>query len=145
MTDHPLSLVKKPWYKDGLRFGCTECGQCCTGSPGYIWVSDEEIQTIAQHLRLGIQEFADRYLKRVGDRFSLREHSAKFDCVFLNGKKCGIYQVRPKQCRTFPWWPGFLENAESWQAAAKYCEGIRDDAPIVPLEQIEAHLNSHSE
>ena len=33
----------KPWYAEGLRFKCTECGQCCTGAPGYVWVNEEEV------------------------------------------------------------------------------------------------------
>ena len=32
-----------PWYKDGLRFQCTGCGDCCTGGPGYVWVNQAEI------------------------------------------------------------------------------------------------------
>ena len=27
------------WYRDGLRFECTRCGACCTGAPGYVWVT----------------------------------------------------------------------------------------------------------
>ena len=38
---------KKPWYKDGLRFECTQCGACCSGEPGFVWVADEEIAGMA--------------------------------------------------------------------------------------------------
>lgn len=126
-----------PWYKDGLRFGCTGCGQCCTGSPGYVWVSLEEIEAIAEYLKLSVDEFALRYLRQVEEDYSLREHPHNYDCVFLKEKKCQIYPVRPKQCRTFPWWKGVVESEEAWQKAAKRCEGINHpDAPIVPLEKI---------
>ena len=27
----------EPWYRDGLRFQCTQCGNCCTGDPGVVW------------------------------------------------------------------------------------------------------------
>ena len=33
----------QPWYAAGLQFGCTECGNCCAGAPGYVWISTEEI------------------------------------------------------------------------------------------------------
>ena len=35
------------WYKDGLAFTCTQCGNCCTGGPGYVWLSDAEIDRFA--------------------------------------------------------------------------------------------------
>ena len=37
-----------PWYRDGLAFSCTRCGACCTGGPGYVWVSPEEIEELAR-------------------------------------------------------------------------------------------------
>ena len=39
-----------PWYADGLQFTCTQCGDCCTGDPGVVWVTDEELKAIADHL-----------------------------------------------------------------------------------------------
>lgn len=126
-----------PWYADGLRFECTGCGQCCTGAPGYIWVSGEEIQQIAQFLNFSIEEFSERYLRRVKGRLSLLELPKTFDCIFLKDKKCQIYSVRPIQCRTFPWWPKNLKSEKEWRDAARFCEGIRAEAPLIPLETIE--------
>jgi len=49
MSD-PLKMAKKElWYKPGLRFKCTECGACCTGAPGYVWISEKEIKAVAHH------------------------------------------------------------------------------------------------
>ena len=42
------SRAKTPWYRDGLAFSCTRCGACCTGAPGYVWVSAEEIEQLAE-------------------------------------------------------------------------------------------------
>lgn len=130
----------EPWYAKGLHFKCTECGQCCTGAPGYIWVSEKEIETIADHLNISIQDFYQRYIRRVKGRLSLLEHPANYDCVFLKDKKCQIYQVRPTQCRTFPWWPQNLQSEKDWKEAAIYCEGIREEAPLVPFETIQTQL-----
>lgn len=133
-------LKEEPWYAQGLRFKCTGCGQCCTGAPGYIWVTEAEIEQIAQHLNLSILEFSQRYLRRVKDRFSLLEYPKNFDCIFLKDKKCQIYSVRPSQCRTFPWWPNNLQSEKDWQEAARHCEGISSEAPIVPLHEIQEQL-----
>ncbi|WP_296458322.1 hypothetical protein [Rubinisphaera sp.] len=43
------------WYKDGLKFECTQCGNCCTGGPGAVWVSEEEIQAIAEYLEKPVE------------------------------------------------------------------------------------------
>lgn len=144
MSKSKLSVLTKsdtkPWYQKGLPFSCTECGKCCTGAPGYVWLNAKEMETIANFLKISIQEFTDQYLRKIGNRFSLREDPYSFDCVFLKGKGCTIYPVRPTQCRTFPWWPENLESEEDWQEASSYCEGISDDAPLVSCTEIEKHL-----
>lgn len=126
-----------PWYAEGLSFECTGCGQCCTGSPGYIWVDAQEIEQIAAYLKLTVADFSRRYLRRVKGCFSLLEMPRTYDCVFLKDKKCQIYSVRPTQCRTFPWWPRHLKSEKEWKEAARYCEGINPEAPLVPFETIE--------
>lgn len=137
MTKLAMIQNQDPWYSQGLSFQCTGCGQCCTGAPGYIWVNEQEILEIAQFLNLSISEFSKRYLRKVNDRFSLLEMPKNYDCIFLKDKKCQIYSVRPTQCRTYPWWPQTLKDEKAWKEAAKFCEGIRIDAPLVPFDEIE--------
>lgn len=134
----PLKMApEKVWYHEGLRFECTSCGQCCTGSPGYVWITPEEIITIAEHLGLDLDTFVAKYVRQVGSRFSLKEEPGTFDCVFLREKKCSIYPCRPKQCRTFPFWPQHLASKEAWNQVATYCEGICSTAPVIPAEEID--------
>ena len=134
------------WYKEGLHFECTGCGKCCTGNPGYVWVTEEEIEKIATLLNLPIQLFKTRYIRRVDNRYALIEkRTFPHDCVFLKDNQCTIYSVRPKQCRTFPWWPYNLSSPEAWKRAAKECEGINDQALLVPFEKIEEQLKRHLE
>jgi uncharacterized protein len=137
--------VIQPWYEEGLRFNCTGCGQCCTGSPGYVWVSEEEMSAIANFMQISLQDFVRLYVRRVNGRFSLLEHPKNFDCVFLKDKKCQIYSVRPIQCRTFPWWPKNLKTKEDWQEAAQFCEGINIEAPLIPIQTIQEQLNAQEE
>jgi hypothetical protein len=141
---HSLNVIKEdeqqPWYKNGLRFQCTGCGQCCTGAPGYIWVTEQEIAAIAQYLNYDLKTFTETYVIEVNGRLSLREHVSPYDCVFLKDKKCQIYPVRPKQCRTFPWWPRHLGSKQAWEEAARECEGINNNAPLVPFEVIREQL-----
>lgn len=131
---------QEPWYKSGLRFECTGCGQCCTGFPGAVWVTDEEIHAIAKYLELPLEEFHRLHLRKIDGRWSLKEDAHTYDCTFLKDKKCQIYPVRPTQCRTFPWWPRNLKTEQDWKQAAKYCEGIQCNAPVVAYETIQNQL-----
>src|SRR5580765_3662769 len=96
-----LHSPPEPWYKDGLCFTCTQCGNCCTGAPGYVWVNEEELQQIAGFLGKPIGEIRLMRTKRVGKQLSLTEHG-NGDCTFFDGatRGCTIYPVRPRQCRT---------------------------------------------
>lgn len=135
-------MSKKPsldekWYKEGLRFKCTECGQCCTGAPGYVWLTDEDIERFADHFKLTKEAFLKTYARHVKGRYSLKESPVNYDCVFLNGKRCTVYNARPKQCRKFPFWPANLTSKAAWDDASKYCEGINaKDAPLIPASEI---------
>lgn len=130
MSDHP-------WYKEGLQFTCTQCGDCCTGEPGYVWVTPEEIQQIADHRGISIGEFMIHHTKHVAGRVSLREF-ANGDCTFFDGatRKCTVYSVRPSQCRTWPFWKSNLESREAWEQVVSICPGS-GCGEFVPLEQIQ--------
>src|SRR5262245_462487 len=104
--------MSKPWYADGLRFSCTQCGNCCTGPEGAVWFTADEGRAIAQMLGLSESDFLERYTRVIGARRSLNETPSEFgfDCVFLRREtigdrtfaRCSIYESRPTQCRTWP-------------------------------------------
>jgi Fe-S-cluster containining protein len=126
------------WYKDGLKFKCTGCGQCCTGEPGYVWLSPEEVDNISAHLNISKEKFIQTYTRSIFGKLSLREDRITYDCTFLKDNRCQIYSARPSQCRTFPWWKENISSSESWKEVAKRCEGVdHPEAPVIPLEVIE--------
>jgi len=132
-------MTQPDWYKEGLRFQCTECGKCCMGKSGFVWVSEEEAAAMAATLEISLPLFKRKYLRQRDNRYALVEKKISEDnyaCIFLNDKKCLVYKARPTQCRTFPWWKENLTTEESWKLAANDCEGINDDAPLVPYSQI---------
>lgn len=141
MTDKLSIINEDPWYKDGLSFECTGCGKCCSGSPGYVWVNFDEIEQIANYLKLPVDQFKRRYLRQKNGRYALIELPSKdYSCVFLQDNRCTIYSVRPLQCQKFPWWISNLSSKEAWNEAAKRCEGIRSSAPIYSQEEIDSEL-----
>lgn len=133
-------MASDKWYRDGLKFTCTQCGNCCSGDPGYVWADKEEIARISAFLGRTDGWLDSKHLRRVGLRYSLTER-ADGDCVFLkreNGKTtCTIHPVRPIQCRTWPFWNENLSSEEKWNAvAAQKCPGMNkgDNYDLVQIE-----------
>ena len=105
---------------------CEACqGNCCIGESGYIWVSLEEIRAMAQHLQMSEAVFINDYLLKIRYRFTLKEipYEGGFGCIFFDREKrmCRIYDVRPSQCRTFPFWEYFKQNIDE---VVTECPGI---------------------
>ena len=117
-------MSSKPWYREGLSFSCTRCGDCCTGVPGYVWVEPTEIEALAKHLGLSVDSFGERYLRKVGRRYSLIEKPGG-DCVFFDSEQrhCRVYDVRPRQCRTWPFWDSNLKTPQAWKQTCEICPG----------------------
>lgn len=129
-----------PWYRDGLKFRCTGCGDCCTGGAGYVWVDDAEIAAIAEYLDKPVGEIRLMYCRPVRNRVSLNEH-ANGDCVFFDSQKrnCAIYPVRPVQCRTWPFWRSNLSTESEWHSVMRECPGA-GMGDFFPLEEIEIRV-----
>jgi Fe-S-cluster containining protein len=126
-----------PWYRDGLRFECTRCGACCTGAPGYVWVTPEEVARLAEFLGESVEEFGRKSLRRVGSRYSLIE-KAGGDCIFWSRESgCTVYPARPVQCRTWPFWPDNLEAPDDWERTQRACPGS-GRGRLYSLDEIES-------
>jgi len=121
--------------KHGLRFKCTQCGECCRGSPGYVWLSRNDIFSIARYLNISEEFFLEMYCMPVstqyGISYSLKEKN-DYACIFLDKASCSIYPVRPVQCRTYPFWDDILKNEQSWNDEAQWCPGINADQHVLP-------------
>jgi Fe-S-cluster containining protein len=134
---------EQPWFSQGLRFTCSKCGNCCTGGPGFVWVSRKEVGKLAELLGMSRTEVTKKYCRKINGRLSLREikhpRTGGYDCIFMKdipapengGEKsthtrriCTAYAARPLQCRTWPFWDGNLASPKAWQRAARTCLGM---------------------
>jgi uncharacterized protein len=131
-------MSEKPWYHEGLRFKCTQCGNCCTGAPGYVWVNQEEIAQLAAVVGEDVERFEKLYARKVGIRKSLVEFP-NGDCVFFDGetRRCTVYSARPRQCRTWPFWDSNLRSEADWEETCRVCPGS-GHGKLHQIEQIEA-------
>ncbi len=138
MQDKPHD---KPWYSEGLQFTCSQCGDCCTGAPGYVWVNKAEIAGLAAERDMGVGEFEQKYVRRIGIRKSLIEYS-NGDCVFFNHetRKCQVYNARPRQCRTWPFWESNTRTPEAWRDTCEVCPGS-GQGQLYQLNEIEQRVN----
>lgn len=128
------------WYRDGLRFECTRCGNCCTGAPGVVWVTDENIEDIAAYRNEKFAEVYARFTRPFGSKRSLREKE-NGDCIFYDRSQgCTIYSVRPPQCRTWPFWHSNVDTETDWQRTCKTCPGA-GQGELIPVEEITRRLN----
>ena len=132
-------MSESPWYANGLKFQCTQCGDCCTGAPGYVWVNQEEISAIAAAIGMSnVDQFEKEYVRKVGVRKSLKE-LPNGDCVFFDGqeRRCRVYSVRPRQCRTWPFWDSNVKSPEHWQQTCQVCPGS-GRGKLYVLDEIES-------
>ena len=114
-----------------FRFQCQPgCVNCCTQS-GHIWVTDEDISRIAAYVKLDRTAFEKRYVCR-GKQCARLTVPRRDSCHFLIQGGCGIHEVKPLQCRAFPYWPENVATRAAWKALRRYCPGIG----VGPLVQI---------
>jgi len=89
-----------------MDFICQRCGKCCK-EIGIPW-SELDVQLVAAHLNMDLDEFLDKY------GFQDNQYSGKIEptdfgvtpCPFLTYDRekaiCKIYPVRPWVCRGYP-------------------------------------------
>ena len=129
-------MSSKSWYSNGLRFECTQCGNCCRthGDYTYVYLIDAEVQRIADHLGLTPERFRKEYCIDDEGWTSLRMDAA---CPFLQeDNRCAIYPVRPKQCATWPFWDENLVR-KTWEGPVKECCPGIDKGKLYPAEEVD--------
>lgn len=150
------SLPQLEWFEKpdpdfgetGLHFQCTMCGNCCSGPEGYVLVDDAEAAAFAAHFQITVAEFLNTYTRPTSAGRSLTEKTTPHgqDCIFLDREKipgkavCGHYDLRPKQCRTWPFWNSLLVSRKRWEQTKRLCPGL-DKGPRFEPEEIKRRRN----
>ena len=115
------------FYSNGLSFACRQCSHCCRHEPGYVYLRRSDVVRLAKGLNTKHADFIETYCRWIDDsdrkkRLSLKE-KANYDCIFWKDG-CLVYEHRPLQCRSFPFWEDNLSSKRSWNAAASECPGM---------------------
>jgi Fe-S-cluster containining protein len=126
------------WRQVGVRFACQGSGRCCVsrGDYGYVYLTLEDRRRLARTLGIPTRQFTREYCAKTDGYFHLRDTGP--ECLFLEAERCTVYEGRPTQCRTWPFWPENM-GARAWTAIAAFCPGV-GQGPVVAVETIEQLL-----
>ena len=119
------STSRQPWYAEGLRFECVpDCGACCTrhGEYDFVYLDPDDVDRLAAALGLSRDAFLETHAVEEDGYLALRMNGA--DCPYLRGTGCGVYEARPNQCRTFPFWRENLRSRTAWERLRSFCPGV---------------------
>lgn len=129
------------WFSEGLRFSCQQCGKCCKGPGGYVWLTEEEAEVLAEVIGISKEVFFKKYLRTVQRQLSLIDNY-RGDCILMDDDgRCKYYDQRPSQCKTFPWWPELVASPEIWESNPYRCPGI-DVGRLFTEEEILENLKN---
>ncbi len=128
-------MARRAWWSNGVRFECQETGRCCVsrGTYGYVYLTLEDRRRLARHFGLTTLQFTRRHCRKTDGHFCLKDFTDA--CPFLEGKRCGVYEARPSQCRTWPFWPEHM-GAKAWnREVVGFCPGV-GKGRLYPADEI---------
>ena len=106
-----------------------------------MFLSKTDVAALTKAFAVNQDEFMAAYCRwvRFGERelVSLKE-KANLDCIFWEDG-CSVYEARPLQCRTFPFWESVLASRDSWEHVVNDCPGVGNGS-LHSFEEIEALL-----
>lgn len=119
-------------HKEGYSFSfnqaaCQECdGRCCRGSDGYVWLTMEELEALAAYRKLDLDSFTNLYIRTADGKLALQQRkiNGEYLCCFFDPfqERCTVYNYRPRQCRTYPFWEDFQDD---FRALLRECPGVK--------------------
>ncbi|MGL4369651.1 MAG: YkgJ family cysteine cluster protein [Spirochaetota bacterium] len=110
-------------------FSCTRCGKCCR-EEGIVLFTKKEIRLAAELTGLSQDEFIGRYLSLTSDGYT-HFVGKRSRCAFLTKNGCSINSVKPKQCRSFPYWNEYTDSRGKIVRFDRPCPGVKK----IPLKK----------
>lgn len=130
----------KTFYSEGLYFECQRCSYCCGHSPGFVYLSKNDMERLRSHFDIPLKEFVEKYCRWAdyyyGKTVLALFEKKNYDCVLWNNG-CSAYEARPLQCSTYPFWTWMVADKETWCDCGKDCPGI-NKGKLWSKDEIEA-------
>lgn len=124
----PNGAAKTPkaeWWEAGVRFECQGSGKCCVsrGEYGFVYMTLKDRKRMAKVLGQPLTKFTEKYCAKTDGVHHLIDGDGP-DCLFLINGKCSVYEGRPDQCRSWPFWPEVM-TAKRWKKDVEaFCPGV---------------------
>ncbi len=113
-----------------IHFECQRCARCCgdTSHRGRnILLQGSEVERISRHASLRPLSFSSPVSNNGHYQYRMKKRNGR--CVFLDGKSCRIYEIRPLICRFYPFSVKRKNGAYVFEVA-KDCAGIGLGEPV---------------
>lgn len=121
-----------------MNFECQQScgGKCCTidwqsDMPGavFVFLTKEDTARLEKFLGATRHAFSNvgyfdstRFTREPSKQRYVK--SAQHSCTFFKEGKCSVYEARPTQCRTYPYWPENIVDGQLSEEAALACPGV---------------------
>lgn len=139
-----------------MKFQCQEScgGKCCKkdfiSAGGFVFLTKADRDRLTRRLNKPLTDFAS-----LGEfehtSFSGKEAKAWFlndndqGCIFFKDGKCEVYEDRPIQCKTYPFWPENMDP-DAWKQVAEMCPGVGvGEVPARAGEMLQAQFVANEE
>ena len=139
-------MKKKINYQNGIHFECQGSSNCCVsrGAYGFVYLSKKDITKLSNFTNLKTADFIDLYCEKTDGFTHFKERKKDGSCQFLDKKKCSVYQARPTQCRTWPFWSENMKVKNWNEDISRFCPGI-NKGKIINAEDIKKNIEEDEE
>lgn len=100
MHDVPERRLRKIAEEVEGEIDCMQCANCCRVATAKLL--ERDVETLAKFLRISISGFKKQYTMEDPEDGLILRRDGPAGCVFLDGKTCTVYEVRPAACENFP-------------------------------------------
>ena len=115
IVQSPYALFRNTDNNLGTFNLCSDCvGKsatcCCNPNVDSPMLLPKEVETISKSMKLDVEQFANKidFSKMykdytLKDLYQMKRQENKNQCYFYRDNKCTIYEIRPIDCRIFPY------------------------------------------
>ena len=127
----------RPWFKNGLKFSCVQCGRCCLGTRTNVFVNPSEMKALAEAKGMSMHSFVQNFTEEReistagGEKVvhtSLKNSNGACSLLSSDRKTCTVNDAKPTQCKNYPFgWPNVVVGEAEWGSEAQRCPGINGE------------------
>ncbi len=124
-------------------FACQRCSKCCRHTPGTVYLTENDVELLITHLNIPFERFKQEccnVLIQNGKDLLVLKEKRNYDCIFWSDG-CIVYDSRPAQCRSFPFWPEIVEMPDVRKEEMKRCPGIGKKGDITNEDKLKYYLD----